>query len=175
MYLAVRPARKVSWIPCLKTSEPAHAGFFFYGHKITPHGSPCGFKIQKCQNWNDPWLLHFAIFVFLYKLRSSTIKGHFWTILVSNIILCTSLFYGFDSASSSDPSTFFSLLLWSLMTIYLGGSFLEGLCLRKLFVCFGIFPLFLEVFLAAFCLHYNAQFPILQARILHKLICVYFM
>jgi hypothetical protein len=31
-------------------------------------------------------LLHFAIFVFLHKLRSSTIKGHFCAILISNII-----------------------------------------------------------------------------------------
>ena len=39
------------------------------------------------QKWNDPWLLHFAIIVFLYKLWSSAIKGHFCTFLVSSIIL----------------------------------------------------------------------------------------
>jgi len=43
----------------------------------------------------------FLILVFLHKLRSSTIKGHFHSTLVSNIILCTSLssnrtiFFGF--------------------------------------------------------------------------------
>jgi len=33
----------------------------------------------------------FSILVFLYKLGSSAVKGHFHSFLVSNIILCTSL------------------------------------------------------------------------------------
>ena len=43
----------------------------------------------------------FSIFVFLHKLRSSAIKGHFCSILVSNIILCTSL--SSDSAFGCPP------------------------------------------------------------------------
>ena len=49
-----------------------------------------------------PLIASFAIFVFLYKLRSSTIKGYFCTFFVSNIIFCTSLsFDRFDSVSES--------------------------------------------------------------------------
>ena len=37
--------------------------------------------------WNDPWLLLLSIKVFLYKLWSSAIKGHFQWFFVSSIIL----------------------------------------------------------------------------------------
>jgi len=59
----------------------------------------------------------FLILVFLYKLGSSTIKGHFHSTLVSNIILCTSL--------SSNRTIFFGFFrfLLDFLWIFFGRAF----------------------------------------------------
>ena len=57
-------------------------------------------------------MLHFAIFVFLHKLRSSTIKGHFCTFLISNITL-TSLSTGSTRLFSSSSASVFLILFFS--------------------------------------------------------------
>ena len=118
---------------------------------------------------NDPWLLHFAIFVFLHKLRSSTIKGHFCAFLVSNIIFYTSHFYGLDSVLSFPyPPRLYSSSSCDLFgSAFSGRILLQELCLWKPLV--GITCSLVAPF-PVFWLHYTSEHPVFQARILHKFI-----
>jgi len=108
----------------------------------------------------------FSILVFLHKLGSSAIKGHFHSVLISNIILYTSLSFRLDRLLYA-----FCFLFSSMCTISYIVSLQEVLWEVLSVKAYGIDSiLFTGITLPAFWVYYTPVLNEKQVVNLHKIL-----